>query len=76
MAGGEVKEKDEILIGIEQRMVNQKDLSQIEIEVILPEMIEVNKNVSDMVKRDTSKGTAWQKTSICTKKKKMTKTLT
>ena len=39
-------------------------------EVMPPEMIEGNKDVSDADKRDTSKGTAWQKISICTKRKK------
>ena len=40
------------------------------IEVILSEMIEVNKSTSDVVKRDTSKEIAWQKISICIKRKK------
>ncbi len=39
-------------------------------EVMPPEMIEGNKNVSDADKRDISKGTVWQKTSICTERKK------
>jgi len=69
------KEKNKTLIGIDQRMVNQKDLSQIEIEVIPPEMIEANKGVSDAAKRSISKEIVWQKISICTMRKKMTKML-
>ena len=74
MAGGEAKEEDEILIGIDQRMVNQKDPSQIATGVMLSEMTEGNKDVSDANKRGISKETAWQKTSICTKRKKQKKT--
>ena len=59
MADGEVKERDETLIGINQRMANQKDPLQMVTEVMLPEMIEVNKDASDMAKRDTSKETVW-----------------
>ncbi len=75
MAGGEVKEKDETLIGIDQRMINQKDPSQMEIEIMWAEMIKVNRDVSDVVKRGISKGTVWWKMFICTKRKKQTKTL-
>jgi len=64
------KVEDEIPIGIDQRMANQKDPSQMVIEVMLSETIEGNKDVSDVDKKGTSKGTAWQKTSICTKRKK------
>ena len=39
-------------------------------EVMPPEMIEGNKDVSDVGKKGISKGTAWQKTSICIKRKK------
>ncbi len=70
MADGEDRERDETLTGIDQRTVNQKDLLWIAIEIILLEIIEVNKDVSDMIKRDISKEIAWQKTSICIKRKK------
>ena len=50
-------------------MVNQKDSSQMVIEVMPSEMIEVNKDASDVARRDISKETVWQKTSICTKRK-------
>ncbi len=39
-------------------------------EVMPLETIEGKKNVSDADKRDTSKRTIWQKTSICTERKK------
>ena len=74
MADKEAKEEGETPIGIDQRMVNQKDPSQMIIEVILPEMIEVNRDISDATKRVISKGTAWQKMSICIKRKKQKKT--
>ena len=70
MADEEVKRKGETLIGIDQRMVNQEDLSQIETEVMSLEMIEESKGVLDAAKRDTSKEIAWQKISICIKRKK------
>ena len=70
MADGEAKGEGEILIEIDQRMANQKDLLQMVIEVMPPETIERNKDVSDADKRGTSKETAWQKTSICTERKK------
>ena len=70
MAGGRAKEEDEIPIGIDQRMANQKDPSQMVIEVMPSETIEGNKDVSDANKRDISKGTVWQKMSICTERKK------
>ena len=57
MADGGVKRKDETLIGIDQRMVNQKDPSQMEIEVMPPEIIKENKGILDVAKRDTSKET-------------------
>ena len=74
MADGGVKGKDEILIGIDQRKANQKDLSQMVTEVMPSETIERNKDVSDVDKRSTSKGTVWQRMSICTKRKKQRKT--
>ncbi len=74
MADGEAKGEDETLIGIDQKMANQKDPSQIVTEVMQSEMIEGNKDVLDADKRGILKGTAWQKTSICTKKKKQKKT--
>ena len=70
MADGGVKGEDEILIRIDQKMVNQKDPLQMVTEVMLPEMTEGNKDASDADKRGISKGTAWQRTSICTKRKK------
>ena len=76
MADGEAKGEDEILIGTDQRMVNQKDPSQMGTEVIPLEMIEGNKGVSDVDKRDTSKGTAWQKMSICIKRRQQKEALT
>jgi len=57
-------------------MINQKDPLQMVIEVMPSEMIEVNKDTSDAAKRGISKGTAWQKISIYTKKKKRKRTLT
>ena len=51
-------------------MVNQRGLSQMKIEVMLPEMIGENKGVLDAAKRGISKEIAWQKTSICTKRKR------
>ena len=74
MADGEDRERDETLTGIDQRIVNQRGLTQIAIEVMPPEMIERNKGVSDADKRGILKGTAWQRMFICTKKKKQKKT--
>ncbi len=59
MADEKAKGRDEILTEINQRMVNQRDLSQIEIGVMLSGMIEGNKDASDVIKRCTSKETAW-----------------
>ena len=75
MADGGAKGKDETLIGIDQRMANQKDPSQMVAEVMPPEMIEGNKDVSDVDKRGTLKETAWQKMSICTRRKHQKKML-
>ncbi len=58
MTDGEAKGEDETLIGIDQRMVNQKDSLQMETEVMPLGTTEVNKDVSDADKRGTSKGTA------------------
>ncbi len=58
MADGEAKGEDETLIGIDQRIANQKDPSQMVTEVMPPGMIEGNKDVSDADKRDILKGTA------------------
>ncbi len=58
MADGETKGKDEIPIGTDQRRVNQKDPSQMVIEVMSPETTEGNKGALDVDKRVTSKGTA------------------
>ena len=54
-------------------MANQKDPSQMIAKVMPSETIKGNKDVSDADKRGTSKGTAWQKTSICIKRKKQKK---
>ncbi len=74
MADGGIKGEDETLTRIDQRIANRKDPSWMVVEVMLPETIEGNKDISDVNKRDTSKGTAWQKMSICTKRKKQKKT--
>ena len=55
MADGEAKEGDETPIGIDQWMINQKNPSQMVAEVMLSEMTEGNKDVSDVDKRGTSK---------------------
>jgi len=73
LADREAKEKDEILTGTGQRMVNQKDLLQIVIEVISPEMIKVNKGALDVAKRIISKETVWQKMSIYTMRRRTMK---
>ncbi len=70
MANGGVKGEDKIPIEIDQRITNQKDPSQMVAEVMPSETIERNKDVSDANKRDISKGTVWQKMSICTERKK------
>ncbi len=70
MANREAKGKDKILIRIDQRMVNQKGLSQMKIEVMQAEMIEENRDVLDVTKRAISKETVWQKMFTCTIKKK------
>ena len=70
MADEEAKGKDEILTGIDQRMVNQKDFLQMATEVMSLETIGKNKDISDAAKRGILKESAWQKTSICTKRKK------
>ena len=70
MVGEGVKEKAKILIGIDQRMVNQKDSSQIEIEAMLSEMIKESKDALDVVKRATLKETIWQKMFTCTIRRK------
>ncbi len=69
MADGGAKGENETLIEIDQKMANQKDPSQMVTEVMPPEMIGENKDVSDADKKGTSKGTAWQKMYICTKRK-------
>jgi len=74
LADGRAKGKGEILIRTDQRIANQKDPSQMVTEVIQLKTIEGSKDVSDADKRSTSKGTAWQKMSICTKRKKQKKT--
>ena len=58
MADGEAKGEDETLIGIDQRMVNQKDLLQMEIGVMPSGTIEENKGASDVTKKDILKETA------------------
>jgi len=58
LTDGEAKKKDETLTGIDQRMVNQRGLSQMEIEVMQAEIIGTNKDASDVAKRGISKETA------------------
>jgi len=58
LADGEAKGENETLIGTDQRRVNQKDPSQMVIEVMSPETTEGNKGALDVDKRVTSKGTA------------------
>jgi len=70
LADRKAKGKVETLIEIDQKMVNQKDLSQMEIEVTSSEMIKENRGVLDVTKRVTSKETVWQKMSTCTIRKK------
>ena len=56
MADEGAKGENETPIGIDQRMANQKDLLQMATEVMPPEMIEGNKDVSDVDKRAFQKG--------------------
>ncbi len=51
-------------------MVNQEDPSLKTKEVMLLEMIEENKDASDVVKKIISKEIVWQRMSICIKKRK------
>jgi len=76
LTDSEDRKKNKILTGTDQRMVNQKDSSQMEIEVIQVEMIKGNRDVSDAAKRVISKGIAWQKTSIYIMRKRTMKMLT
>ena len=46
------------------------------IEVISSEITEENKGALDVIKRDTSKEIAWQKTSIYIRRRRMMKMLT
>jgi len=55
LADSKGRKKNKILTGIDQRMVNQKDLSQIVIEVMSSEMIKENKGALDVVKKNTLK---------------------
>ncbi len=57
-------------------MINQKGPIRMEIGVMLLEMIEVNKDASDAVKRDISKETAWQKMFTCITRRRVMKMLT
>ncbi len=57
LANEGAKKENETLIGIDQRIANQKDPSQMVAEVMPSETIEGNKDVSDADKRNTSKGT-------------------
>ena len=54
-------------------MVNQKDPSQMEIEVMQAKIIERNRDVSDVAKRAISKGIVWQKIFTYIMRKKMMK---
>ncbi len=56
MADGEAKGEDETLIGIDQKIVNQKDPSQKVTEVMLSEMTEGNRDALDADKKGTLKG--------------------
>ncbi len=58
MADGEAKGEDKTLIRIDQKMVNQKNPSQMVVEIMPLETIEGNKGVLDVDKRGTSKGIA------------------
>ena len=75
MANREAKRKDKTLIGIDQRMVNQRGFSRMEIGAMSSEMIEENRDVLDVTKRAISKGIAWQKISICTMRRRTMKIL-
>ena len=57
MADGEAEGEDETLTGIDQRIVNQRGLTQMETEVMLLKMIEENKGILDVAKRNTLKET-------------------
>ncbi len=76
MADGEVKGEDETLIGIGRKTANLKDPLQMVTEATPLGMTEVNKDVLDVDKRGTLKGTAWQKMSTCTRRKQRKKMLT
>jgi len=58
LADGEVKKKAKIQTRIGQKMVNQKDPLWMVIKVILLEMIEESKDVSDVARRVILKETA------------------
>ncbi len=51
-------------------MVNQKDHSLKIKEAMPSEMIEESRDALDVIKKDTSKGTIWQKISIYTMRRK------
>jgi len=74
LADEEVRKRTETLIGIGQRIVNQKDPSLKIKEAISLEMIKENKDASDVTKRAISREIVWQKISICTMRRKQMKT--
>ncbi len=75
MANGKAKEKGETLIGIGQKMDNQKNFSLKIKEAMLLGIIEESKSALDVAKKVTLKETAWQKMFICIMKRKQMKIL-
>ncbi len=75
MADGEARKRAEILIGIDQRMVNQKEPSLKTKEAIPSKMIEKSKDAFNVIKRVTLKGTVWQKMSTYIMRRKQMKIL-
>jgi len=73
LADEEVRKRTETLIGIGQRIVNQKDPSLKIKEVILSEMIKESRDASDMAKKAILREIVWQKMSTCTMKRKLMK---
>jgi len=59
LVDGKVRGRNETLTETDQRMINQRGLSQIKIEVMPSKMIEMNKDALDVIKRDTSKEIVW-----------------
>jgi len=59
LVDGKIRGRNETLTETDQRMINQRGLSQIKIEVMPSKMIEMNKDALDVIKRDTSKEIVW-----------------